>query len=225
MQAPPNLWSEAPVDPSRSTPSSNETSTTSTSVDIPAVVKDVSSLAQATDPVTLMTTIQPLLKRLTPDPLTLVTIALVINVVVMLIPRSLKNRLKTSWNLFWPPWQDRTPNTERPAPDADRPSARARDPEVKSDAEAIRAAAKASSGEMTAEEKERLKRRQKEKLKEAELAKAKEKEREKMQEAKSTSGEATKTKSTEGVKASNVSKDGSMPTATVSGTRDPGPSR
>lgn len=38
----------------------------------------------------------------------LLTVLLMFNIVIWLLPPDLKSRLRASWVLFWPPWQDRT---------------------------------------------------------------------------------------------------------------------
>lgn len=50
------------------------------------------------------------------DTATLALLALVANLLLMTMSEDLKCRLKESWNLFWPPWQDRThTSSHRPA--------------------------------------------------------------------------------------------------------------
>ncbi|TYJ54654.1 hypothetical protein B9479_004688 [Cryptococcus floricola] len=43
-----------------------------------------------------------------PDPMTIGIILLALNLVKGLVPDGMMKRLKTSWDLFWPPWQDRS---------------------------------------------------------------------------------------------------------------------
>ncbi|OCF45030.1 hypothetical protein I317_01081 [Kwoniella heveanensis CBS 569] len=42
------------------------------------------------------------------DPINIVIVLLVLNLIGMLIPEELRKRFKESWDLFWPPWQDRS---------------------------------------------------------------------------------------------------------------------
>lgn len=52
------------------------------------------------------------------DVSTLTLVLLIVNVGLMLIPSETKRRLKASWDLFWPPWQDRSGNVPDSTPQA-----------------------------------------------------------------------------------------------------------
>lgn len=45
------------------------------------------------------------------DMTTILVALLAVNVILLVIPHDVKKNIKTSWDLFWPPWQDRTPAT------------------------------------------------------------------------------------------------------------------
>jgi hypothetical protein len=66
-----------------------------------------------------------LVHSLTPNPIVISLIILLISVLIHLIPAHLCRRLKHSWNIFWPPWQDRsTPSaSSRSAPEPSSRSA------------------------------------------------------------------------------------------------------
>jgi hypothetical protein len=67
-----------------------------------------------------------LIHSLTPNPIVISLIILLISVLIHLIPAHLFRRLKHSWDIFWPPWQDRSTPTARTrsAPEPSSRSAR-----------------------------------------------------------------------------------------------------
>ncbi|ODO06288.1 hypothetical protein L198_01520 [Cryptococcus wingfieldii CBS 7118] len=50
-----------------------------------------------------------------PDPMAIGIILLALNLIKGLVPDGMMKRLKTSWDLFWPPWQDRSAARGEPA--------------------------------------------------------------------------------------------------------------
>jgi hypothetical protein len=53
-------------------------------------------------------TLLDLIHSLTPNPIVISLIILLISILIHLIPAHLFRRVKDSWDIFWPPWQDRS---------------------------------------------------------------------------------------------------------------------
>ena len=77
-----------------------------------AEVETTPSLRNDTTPGSASTgtghTLLDLIHSLTPNPIVISLIILLISVLIHLIPAHLFRRVKDSWDIFWPPWQDRS---------------------------------------------------------------------------------------------------------------------
>jgi hypothetical protein len=75
-------------------------------------VNTTASLSNDTTPGSASTgtghTLLDLIHSLTPNPIVISLIILLISVLIHLIPAQLFRRVKHSWDIFWPPWQDRS---------------------------------------------------------------------------------------------------------------------
>lgn len=114
MQGPPGFW----VASSRAIPQQSFDSQKNSSQNTTAASNSPTSLDL---PFVSLSSMYDHLKHLVeehlPSPLTVALIVMVLNLALMLIPVEIKTRLKASWDLFWPPWQDRstlTPPSEEP---------------------------------------------------------------------------------------------------------------
>jgi hypothetical protein len=106
-QAPPVQTTPPRLEQNITAPANNETSVQSASAD--------SNLA--------------LLGSWRPDPIILSLVILLISVLIHIIPSHLFRRVKQSWDIFWPPWQDRsTPPRSSQSGDTGSTSARSTAP-------------------------------------------------------------------------------------------------
>ena len=107
LQTPPNLWSQT----SSPNAGSGRADTDSNS----SSIQHGPCLSQS--PLeNLLHQLKDTLDQYSPSPPTFALIALLINLAILLIPADLRRRLKSSWKLFWPPWQQRIhppPTTEK----------------------------------------------------------------------------------------------------------------
>lgn len=186
MQTPPDFWSGS-IDPQ----TSNNSNTAGHMADNGTATRQVDPLQAASLPnltslPALWQYLRSVVERYLPSPMTLALIGMVLNLLVMLIPGHLKSRLKTSWDLFWPPWQDRSASVPNTTESERAQTAKLRETEA---------------GDTTSrnEEEARLKMREEEREREKEKTKEKEKEMVKLKEMETAKAKA-KAKAVEGSK-------------------------